>query len=54
MSIMYSYCEEDVDPHTGRLFAYVYVTGNENLRGVATEALKKYSEYVVSIHDNDN
>ncbi|MBO8181295.1 MAG: aspartate aminotransferase family protein [Archaeoglobus sp.] len=34
----------DIDPHTGRLFAYVYETGEEELKEVAREALLRFSE----------
>ena len=44
ISILESLQKEDLDPHTGKLFAYVYETGDENLRRVAIEALKRYSE----------
>ncbi len=36
--------QEDVDPHTGKLFAYVYETGDENIRKVANEALLRFAE----------
>jgi len=35
---------EDVDPRSGRLFAYVYEAGDENLRKVAQRALLDYAE----------
>lgn len=33
---------EDIDPHSGRLFAYIYETGNEELRKLALKALKRF------------
>jgi len=35
---------EDVDPRSGRLFAYVYEAGDENIRKVAQKALLEYAE----------
>lgn len=36
--------ENDVDPRTGKLFAYVYETGNDDVRRVANVALSLFSE----------
>lgn len=35
---------EDLNPRTGRLFAYVYETGDENIRKVAEKALVRFAE----------
>lgn len=35
---------KDLNPQTGRLFAYVYETGDESIRRVAREALLKFAE----------
>jgi len=35
---------EDIDPRLGRLFAYVYEAGDENIRKVAQKALLEYAE----------
>ncbi len=34
--------KEDLNPYTGRLFAYIYETGDEELRRVAKEALLRF------------
>jgi glutamate/tyrosine decarboxylase-like PLP-dependent enzyme len=34
----------DIDPYSGRLFAYVYETGDENLRRIAHNALIRFSD----------
>lgn len=34
----------DLDPRTGKLFAYVYEAGDEGLKKVAKEALVKFAE----------
>jgi len=35
---------KDLDPKSGRLFAYVYETGDENIRKVAEKALLRFAE----------
>lgn len=35
---------QDLDPHTGKLFAYVYETGNEELRKLALQAVQMFAE----------
>jgi len=35
---------QDLDPHTGKLFAYVYETGNEELRKLALQASQMFAE----------
>ncbi|MBE8539693.1 aminotransferase class V-fold PLP-dependent enzyme [Geoglobus acetivorans] len=32
----------DIDPHSGKLFAYIYETGDERLRELALEVLKRF------------
>ncbi len=32
----------DINPHSGKLFAYIYETGDEKLREIALEALKRF------------
>ncbi len=44
VSLLDEIAKEDIDPHTGKLFAYVYETGDENIRKVANEALLRFSE----------
>ena len=34
----------DLDPHSGKLFAYVYETGDENIRKIAHNALQMFGE----------
>ena len=34
----------DIDPHTGKLFAYVYETGEKELKEIAREALLRFAE----------
>jgi len=34
----------DLDPHSGKLFAYVYETGDENIRKIAHKALQMFGE----------
>lgn len=33
---------DDIDPYSGKLFAYVYETGDESIRKVCMDALKKF------------
>lgn len=44
LSILESAEEKDLNPHSGKLFAYVYETGDENIRKIARKALIRYSE----------
>ena len=44
VSLLDEAARDDLDPHTGKLFAYVYETGDENIRRVANEALLRFSE----------
>ncbi len=44
LSILERAESEDLDPKSGRLFAYVYETGDENIRKVAEEALLRFAE----------
>ncbi len=44
IAILESAEKEDLNPHSGKLFAYVYETGDENIRKVAQEALVRFAE----------
>jgi glutamate/tyrosine decarboxylase-like PLP-dependent enzyme len=44
LSILEKARAEDVDPRSGRLFAYVYEAGDDNVREVARRALLEYAE----------
>ncbi len=44
LSILERAESEDLNPRTGRLFAYVYETGDENIRKVAEKALVRFAE----------
>jgi glutamate/tyrosine decarboxylase-like PLP-dependent enzyme len=44
LSILEKARAEDVDPRSGRLFAYVYEAGDDNVREVARRALFEYAE----------
>ncbi|MEM4807664.1 MAG: aspartate aminotransferase family protein [Candidatus Nezhaarchaeales archaeon] len=44
LSLLEKVGSEDPDPRTGRLFAYVYEAGDENLRKIALKALTQFAE----------